>query len=118
MVIRAVDFRVVTLSSGLEFRVQHAGPKLGPAPALFGATHVQRAAAESAWPPLGPHLRSPRKESFGGIRGCILPSSAVQHDVVDFEATSRLAAFLDECSFDHGAQRLYRLYQLYRRLMN
>ena len=41
--------------------------------------------------------------------------SRFQHDVVDMEATSRLRAFLDDCSFDHGAQRLC---QLYERLMN
>jgi hypothetical protein len=34
---------------------------------------------------------------------------------VDPDATSRLAAFLDDCSFDHGAQQLR---QLYQRLMN
>jgi beta-1,4-mannosyltransferase len=39
----------------------------------------------------------------------------IQHDTVDTDAKSRLQAFLDECSFDHGAQHLY---QLYKELMN
>jgi glycosyltransferase involved in cell wall biosynthesis len=38
-----------------------------------------------------------------------------QHDVVDRDATSRLRAFLDDCSFDHGAQQLRVLYE---RLIN
>jgi beta-1,4-mannosyltransferase len=38
-----------------------------------------------------------------------------QHDVVDTDAKSRLRAFLDDCSFDHGAEQLR---QLYERLMN
>lgn len=41
--------------------------------------------------------------------------SRFQHDVVDTDAKSRLRAFLDDCSFDHGAQQLR---HLYRRLMN
>ncbi len=34
-----------------------------------------------------------------------------QHDVVDTDAKSRLRAFLDDCSFDHGAQQLRQLYE-------
>jgi beta-1,4-mannosyltransferase len=41
--------------------------------------------------------------------------SRIQHDVLDTVATARLEAFLDGCSFDHGAQRLRLLYE---RLMN
>jgi beta-1,4-mannosyltransferase len=41
--------------------------------------------------------------------------SRYQRDVVDADANSRLRAFLDDCSFDHGAQRLR---QLYERLKN
>ena len=41
--------------------------------------------------------------------------SRFQHDVVDTDAKSRLGAFLDNCSFDHGAQQLGILYE---RLMN
>ena len=41
--------------------------------------------------------------------------SRFQHDVVDTDAKSRLRAFLDECSFDHGARQLR---QLYERLMD
>jgi glycosyltransferase involved in cell wall biosynthesis len=41
--------------------------------------------------------------------------SRFQHDVVDTDAKLRLRAFLDDCSFDHGAQQLR---QLYERLMN
>ncbi len=41
--------------------------------------------------------------------------SRFQHDVVDTDAKSRLQAFLDDCSFDHGARQLR---QLYERLMN
>jgi hypothetical protein len=37
--------------------------------------------------------------------------SRLQQDAVDTDATSRLAAFLDDCSFDHGAQRLRTLYE-------
>jgi hypothetical protein len=41
--------------------------------------------------------------------------SRFQHDVVDTDAKSRLAAFLHNCSFDNGAQQLRVLYE---RLMN
>jgi glycosyltransferase involved in cell wall biosynthesis len=41
--------------------------------------------------------------------------SRFQHDVVGTDAKSRLGVFLDDCSFDHGAQQLR---QLYERLMN
>jgi hypothetical protein len=41
--------------------------------------------------------------------------SRFQHDVVDTDAKSRLGAFLDNCSFEHGAQQLRVLYE---RLMN
>jgi hypothetical protein len=41
--------------------------------------------------------------------------SRFQHDVVDTDAKSRLQAFLDDCSFDHGARQLR---QLYERLIN
>jgi beta-1,4-mannosyltransferase len=41
--------------------------------------------------------------------------SRFQHDVVDQDARSRLGAFLDDCSFEHGAQQLR---QLYERLLN
>jgi beta-1,4-mannosyltransferase len=37
--------------------------------------------------------------------------SRLQHDLVDTHARSRLRAFLDDCSFDHGAQRLRELYE-------
>jgi hypothetical protein len=37
--------------------------------------------------------------------------SRLQLDVVDTDAKSRLAAFLDDCSFDHGAQQLRVLYE-------
>jgi len=41
--------------------------------------------------------------------------SRFQHDIVNTDAKSRLAAFLDNCSFEHGAQQLRILYE---RLMN
>jgi beta-1,4-mannosyltransferase len=37
--------------------------------------------------------------------------SRFQHDVVDTDAKSRLQAFLDDCSFNHGARQLRRLYE-------
>ena len=37
--------------------------------------------------------------------------SRLQLDVVDTDAKSRLEAFLDDCSFDHGAQQLRVLYE-------
>lgn len=37
-----------------------------------------------------------------------------QHDQVDPEAKFRLQGFLEECSFDHGAQQLQRLYDRLR----
>jgi beta-1,4-mannosyltransferase len=40
--------------------------------------------------------------------------SRFQHDVIDTDAKSRLRDFLDDCSFDQGAQQLR---QLYERLM-
>jgi hypothetical protein len=104
-------FRVVTLSSRLEFRVQHAGPKLWPEPALLGAAHVQRA-AESAWSPWVHIFDHDAKNLSAEIETAL---SRVQQDVVDPDPTSRLAASLDDCSFDHGAQQLR---QLYQRLMN
>jgi hypothetical protein len=36
--------------------------------------------------------------------------SRFQHDVVDTDAKSRLRAFLDDSSFDHGARQLRQLY--------
>src|SRR5438105_15783735 len=41
--------------------------------------------------------------------------SRFQHDVLEADAKARVEAFLDDCSFDHGAQRLCLLYE---RLMN
>ena len=41
--------------------------------------------------------------------------SPFQHDVVDTDGQSRLRAFLNDCSFDHGAEQLC---QLYKRLRN
>src|SRR5260370_19083061 len=41
--------------------------------------------------------------------------SRFQLDIVDLDAKSRLRVFLDDCSFDHGAQQLR---QLYGRLIN
>lgn len=41
--------------------------------------------------------------------------SRLQHDVVDLDARSRLRMFLEDCSFDRGAQQLR---ELYERLIN
>jgi beta-1,4-mannosyltransferase len=37
--------------------------------------------------------------------------SGLQNDIVDMGSKSRLRAFLDDCSFDHGAQQLRQLYE-------
>jgi hypothetical protein len=37
--------------------------------------------------------------------------SRFQHDQIDPDAKIRLQGFLEDCSFDHGAQQLRRLYQ-------
>jgi hypothetical protein len=73
--IRAVDFVLLPYlrgsNSGFSMLVLSCGQRL-----LCSALPMFRELQNRLGPPLGPHLRSPRKESFGGIRGCTLPSSA------------------------------------------
>ena len=110
-VIRAVDFVLLPYlrgsNSGFSMLVLSCGQRL-----LCSALPMFRELQNRLGPPWV-HIFDHHAKNLSAELEAAL--SRVQHDVVDPDATSRLAAFLDECSFDHGAQRLY---QLYRRLMN
>jgi beta-1,4-mannosyltransferase len=104
--IRAVDFVLLPYlrgsNSGFSMLVLSCGQRL-----LCSALPMFRELQNRLGPPWV-HIFDHHAKNLSAELEAAL--SRVQHDVMDPEATSRLAAFFDECSFDHGAQRLYQLY--------
>jgi beta-1,4-mannosyltransferase len=110
-IIRAVD--VVALpylwgsNSGLSMLVLSCGQRL-----LCSALPMFRDLMNCVGPPWVYVFDHRAKDLSAELEAAL---SQIQHDVVDTDAKSRLRAFLDDCSFDHGARQLR---QLYQELMN
>jgi beta-1,4-mannosyltransferase len=110
-IIRAVDVVLLPYlwgsNSGFSMLVLSCGQRL-----LCSALPMFRDLMDTLGPPWIYIFDHRAKDLSAELRVAL---SRLQNDVIDMDAKLRLRAFLDDCSFDHGAQELY---QLYRRLMH
>jgi glycosyltransferase involved in cell wall biosynthesis len=106
-IIRAVDVVLLPYlrgsNSGLGMFVLSCGQRL-----LCSALPMFRDLASRPGPPWVYVFDYQAKDLSAELEAAL---SRFQSDVVDTDAKSRLQAFLDDCSFDHGARQLRQLYE-------